>query len=165
MLAGCGGDDTVGATPTHLSAATPAAMTQTCDALAEKLAYPGTSFTTVTTAAAGALTVAGKPIAEHCVIEGRMNERVSPVDGMNHCSGGPAADQFDLLTPLVAWVEQGQAPAAIVATARDATSAAPNADVPASWGAGRTRPLCPYPQVARYNGSGDLDSAANFSCR
>ncbi|WP_186128081.1 tannase/feruloyl esterase family alpha/beta hydrolase [Burkholderia gladioli] len=91
--------------------------------------------------------------------------RFYPVPGMNHCSGGPAADQFDMLTPLVAWVEQGQAPAAIVAAARDATNAVPNADVPASWGVGRTRPLCPYPQVARYNGSGDLSSAANFSCR
>ena len=61
--------------------------------------------------------------------------RFYPVPGMNHCSGGPAADQFDLLTPLVAWVEQGQAPGA-VAAARDATNAVPNADVPASWGAG-----------------------------
>jgi feruloyl esterase len=91
--------------------------------------------------------------------------RFYPVPGMNHCSGGPAADQFDMLTPLVAWVEQGQAPAAIVAAARDTTNAVPNADVPASWGAGRTRPLCPYPQVARYNGSGDVNSAASFSCR
>ena len=71
MLAGCGGDDSVNSAPTHLSAATPAAMAQTCDALAAKLAYANTSFTSVTTAAAGALTVAGKPIAEHCVIEGR----------------------------------------------------------------------------------------------
>lgn len=65
----------------------------------------------------------------------------------------------------MAWVEQGQAPGAVVATARDATNAVPNADVPASWGAGRTRPLCAYPQVARYNGSGDVNSAASFSCR
>ncbi|HDR9126574.1 tannase/feruloyl esterase family alpha/beta hydrolase [Burkholderia vietnamiensis] len=91
--------------------------------------------------------------------------RFYPVPGMNHCSGGPAADQFDMLTPLVAWVEQGQAPAAIVATARDASNVLPNAEVPTSWGAGRTRPLCPYPQVARYNGSGDVNSAASFSCR
>ena len=80
MLAGCGGDDSVSSTPTHLSAATPAAMAQTCDALAAKLAYANTSFTSVATAAAGALTVAGKPIAEHCVIEGKMNQRVSTVD-------------------------------------------------------------------------------------
>jgi hypothetical protein len=40
-----------------------------------------------------------------------------------------------------------------------------NAEVPATWAANRTRPLCPYPLVARYNGSGDLESAANFSCK
>ncbi|EJO54253.1 tannase/feruloyl esterase family alpha/beta hydrolase [Burkholderia multivorans] len=91
--------------------------------------------------------------------------RFYPVPAMNHCSGGPATDQFDMLTPLVAWVEQGQAPGAIVAAARDAANPVPNAEVPASWGTGRSRPLCPYPQVARYNGSGDLNSAASFSCR
>ncbi|KGW21133.1 tannase and feruloyl esterase family protein [Burkholderia pseudomallei MSHR2451] len=86
------------------------------------------------------------------------------VAGMNHCSGGPAADQFDMLTPLVAWVEAGKAPDAIVATARDASNAAPNPEVPASWGAARTRPLCPYPRVARYDG-GDVNAAASFNCR
>jgi feruloyl esterase len=87
------------------------------------------------------------------------------VPGMNHCSGGPTADQFDMLTPLVAWVEQGRAPDSVVAAARDATNAIPNAEVPASWGTGRTRPLCPYPKVARYNGSGDVNAAGSFSCR
>jgi feruloyl esterase len=87
LLAGCGGDDSVNAAPAHLSAATPAAMTQTCDALAAKLSYANTSFTSVTTAAAGALAVAGKPIAEHCVIEGKMNERVSAVDGKTYAIG------------------------------------------------------------------------------
>ena len=85
---------------------------------------------------------------------------------MNHCSRGPATDQFDLLTPLVDWVEQGRAPQAVVASARGAGNAGGvNADVPAGWSATRTRPLCPYPQVARYNGSGSLDDAASFSCR
>jgi feruloyl esterase len=92
--------------------------------------------------------------------------RVFRVPGMNHCSGGPATDQFDVLTPLVQWVEQGQAPARIVASARGAGNAGgANADLPAAWSATRTRPLCPYPQVARYNGSGDIESADNFSCR
>ncbi|WP_186150037.1 tannase/feruloyl esterase family alpha/beta hydrolase, partial [Burkholderia gladioli] len=86
-LAGCGGDGTTNAAPSHLSAATPAAMTQSCDALAAKLAYANTAFTSVTTASAGALTVAGKPIAEHCVIEGKMNERVSAVDGKTYAIG------------------------------------------------------------------------------
>jgi len=88
------------------------------------------------------------------------------VPGMNHCSGGPATDQFDMLTPLVNWVEKGQAPDAVVASARGAGNAGGvNADVPASWSPGRTRPLCPYPQVARYKGTGDVESAASFSCQ
>jgi hypothetical protein len=88
------------------------------------------------------------------------------VPGMAHCAGGPATDQFDMLTPLVAWVEQGQVPEAVVATARGAGNAvAVNADLPAGWSASRTRPLCPYPQVARYNGSGDVEAAASFSCK
>ena len=88
------------------------------------------------------------------------------VPGMLHCSGGPATDQFDMLTPLVNWVENGQAAQAVVATARGAGNAGGvNADVPADWAADRTRPLCPYPKVARYNGNGSLDKAENFSCR
>jgi poly(3-hydroxybutyrate) depolymerase len=88
------------------------------------------------------------------------------VPGMNHCSGGPTVDQFDMLTALVAWVEQGQAPDAVIATARGAGNpGGVNAEVPVSWAADRTRPLCPYPKVARYAGSGSLDLAANFSCQ
>ncbi|WP_213306518.1 tannase/feruloyl esterase family alpha/beta hydrolase [Paraburkholderia sacchari] len=89
--------------------------------------------------------------------------RFYTVAGMNHCSGGPAADQFDMLTPLVAWVEHGQAPDRVIATARDASSALPNSEVPADWGAGRTRPLCPHPKVARYT-NGDVNSASSFTC-
>ena len=92
--------------------------------------------------------------------------RLYRVPGMNHCSGGPAADQFDMLTPLVAWVEQGQAPASVLASVRGPGNAGGvNADVPAAWSATRTRPLCAYPKVARYNGSGDIESAASFSCQ
>lgn len=88
------------------------------------------------------------------------------VPGMGHCSGGPATDQFDLLTPLVAWVEQGVAPAEVVATARGVGNAGgANSDVPATWAANRTRPLCPYPKVARYKGSGSLEVAASFVCQ
>jgi Tannase and feruloyl esterase len=88
------------------------------------------------------------------------------VPGMGHCSGGPAADQFDLLTPLVKWVEAGTVPQTVVATARGSGNAGgANADVPAGWATNRTRPLCPYPKVARYNGSGTLEDAANFSCQ
>ena len=88
------------------------------------------------------------------------------VPGMNHCSGGPATDQFDMLTPLVNWVEKGQAPDSVTASARGAGNAGGvNADVPAGWAANRTRPLCAYPKVARYKGSGSIEDAANFSCQ
>jgi feruloyl esterase len=88
------------------------------------------------------------------------------VPGMNHCSGGPATDQFDMLTPLVAWVEKGQAPDTVTAAARGSGNAGGvNADLPANWSASRTRPLCAYPKVARYKGSGSVDDAANFSCQ
>ncbi len=87
------------------------------------------------------------------------------VPGMNHCSGGPAADQFDMLTPLVNWVERGQAPDSVTASVRGAGNAGGvNADVPANWSASRTRPLCPYPKAAKYKGSGNIEDAASFSC-
>ncbi|MGF6272631.1 alpha-beta hydrolase superfamily lysophospholipase [Massilia sp. UYP11] len=92
--------------------------------------------------------------------------RYFPVPGMNHCAGGPATDQFDMLTPLVNWVEHGQAPDSVTASARGAGNAAGvNADLPPTWSATRTRPLCPFPQVARYKGSGNVEDAASFACR
>ncbi len=92
--------------------------------------------------------------------------RYFPVPGMNHCSGGPGADQFDLLGPLVRWVEEGVAPQAIVATARGAGNpGGVNAELPAGWSANRQRPLCAYPKVATYIGGGPLESAASFACR
>jgi hypothetical protein len=92
--------------------------------------------------------------------------RYFPVPGMAHCSAGPAADQFDALTPLVNWVEDGQAPARITATARGAGNAGgANAELPKDWSAARTRPLCPYPQVATYSGQGSLEDANTFVCR
>jgi feruloyl esterase len=87
------------------------------------------------------------------------------VPGMNHCSGGPATDQFDMLTSLVNWVEKAQAPDQVVAKARGAGANVVNAELPATWGAARARPLCAYPKVARYNGSGDIESASSFSCQ
>jgi poly(3-hydroxybutyrate) depolymerase len=91
--------------------------------------------------------------------------RLYNVPGMNHCSGGPATDQADFITPLVAWVEGGQAPGAIVATARGpGNPGGANAEVPANWAANRTRPLCAYPGVARYQGSGDVERAENWVC-
>ncbi|EHR71527.1 Tannase and feruloyl esterase [Burkholderiales bacterium JOSHI_001] len=91
--------------------------------------------------------------------------RLYPVPGMGHCAGGPATDQADFLSPLVAWVERGQAPGALTATARGPGNAGGvNAEVPATWAADRSRPLCPYPAVARYSGSGDVERASSWRC-
>lgn len=92
--------------------------------------------------------------------------RLYRVPGMGHCSGGPATDQADYLTPLVQWVEQGRAPGAIVASARGAGNpGGVNAEVPATWSPTRTRPLCPFPSVAVYTGRGDVEAAASWACR
>lgn len=88
------------------------------------------------------------------------------VPGMDHCRAGPSTDQFDALGPLVKWVEQGIAPDQIIATARGPGNAGEvNPDVPASWAPNRSRPLCAYPQVATYKGSGSLEEASSFACR
>ncbi|MEN9629862.1 MAG: hypothetical protein RJA10_3090, partial [Pseudomonadota bacterium] len=91
--------------------------------------------------------------------------RYFPVPGMAHCTGGPSTDQFDALTPLVRWVEQGVAPDGLPAQARGAGNAGgANPELPAGWAAARSRTLCPWPLVSRYKGSGSLDDAANFTC-
>jgi Tannase and feruloyl esterase len=88
------------------------------------------------------------------------------VPGMAHCSGGPATDQFDALSPLVAWVEQGTAPDSITASVRGAGNAGgANPELPKDWSATRSRPLCAYPKVARYKGTGSVEDAASFSCQ
>jgi hypothetical protein len=87
------------------------------------------------------------------------------VPGMSHCAGGPSTDQFDMLTPLVAWVERGEPPEQVTANARGAGNpAGENTDLPAGWSPLRSRPLCPYPKVARYNGQGSIEVASSFSC-
>ena len=86
------------------------------------------------------------------------------VPGMGHGGSGPSTDQFDGLAALVAWVENGVAPDRIEATARGpGNPAGVNGDVPGTWSADRTRPLCPYPLVARYTG-GDVERASSFTC-
>jgi feruloyl esterase len=66
----------------------------------------------------------------------------------------------------VNWVELGQAPVAVIACARGfGNTGGVNTEVPATWSASRTRPLCPYPKVARYKGAGDLESASSFACQ
>jgi feruloyl esterase len=86
--------------------------------------------------------------------------RLFIVPGMGHSEGGPTCDQYDLVDTLVKWVENGIEPEAITATARGAT----NSEVPATWNPQRTRPLCAYPAVPVYNGSGDVENASNWSC-
>ena len=82
--------------------------------------------------------------------------RMFPVPGMNHCSGGPATDSFDMLPQVVNWVEKGVAPESVVASATN----------PGYFGvASRTRPLCAYPKHTHYNGTGDINDAANFTCQ
>jgi feruloyl esterase len=89
-----------------------------------------------------------------------------PVPGMNHCSGGPSTDQFDLLTSLVKWVEDGEKPLQAKAVARTKGNAGgENKDLASNWEANRTRPLCPYPKVAIYNGKGAKEDSSSFSCR
>jgi feruloyl esterase len=79
--------------------------------------------------------------------------RLFMVPGMAHCGGGEGPNTFDKVGPLEKWVEQGKAPERLEA------SHSTNGQVD------RTRPLCPYPQVARYKGTGSIDEAANFVCR
>lgn len=92
--------------------------------------------------------------------------RLYMMPGVFHCAGGPGPDQaggagrdapvvnpqHDMLSTLEAWVERGQAPGPIIASKLGES------------GVTRTRPLCPYPQVARYDGKGDPDRAASFRC-
>ncbi len=92
--------------------------------------------------------------------------RYFPVPGMNHCQGGPATDQFDMLSPLVNWVERGIAPQAITASARGAGNAGGvNDELPKDWAANRSRPLCAFPAEATYKGFGDKEVASNFECK
>jgi hypothetical protein len=88
------------------------------------------------------------------------------VPGMTHCNGGVATDQFDMLTPLVNWVEKGVAPESVLASVRGVGNAGgANPDIPANWSQTRTRPLCAYPTVARYTGSGNVEQASSFVCK
>jgi pimeloyl-ACP methyl ester carboxylesterase len=87
------------------------------------------------------------------------------IPGMSHCGAGPSTDQFDPVSAIVAWVEQGKAPDTILATARGpGDPGGANTEVPTDWAPNRTRPLCPYPKMAIYNGNGSVEDAASFTC-
>ncbi|HEV8415804.1 MAG TPA: tannase/feruloyl esterase family alpha/beta hydrolase [Bryobacteraceae bacterium] len=81
------------------------------------------------------------------------NYRLFMIPGMAHCGGGDATANFDMLAALEQWVDTGKAPDRIEA------SRVRNGQTD------RTRPLCPYPQVASYKGSGSTDDTANFVCK
>ena len=81
-----------------------------------------------------------------------------PVPGMTHCAGGPATDDLSFFDTLVEWVEAGVEPHAVTAAVRPN-----NEDIPPEWSKERTRPLCPWPQVARYR-DGDIEKAESFAC-
>ncbi len=78
--------------------------------------------------------------------------RFFPVPGMFHCGGGPGCGDVDWLTAVVNWVEKGVAPEMLIGGHVEGGKTT------------RTRPICMYPTVARYKGSGSIDEAANFGC-
>ncbi len=78
--------------------------------------------------------------------------RLFMVPGMAHCGGGIGPDRYDAMTAVINWVEKGTAPSSMAASRVVSDQVV------------RTRPLCPYPQVARYSGQGSIDDAANFRC-
>ncbi len=79
--------------------------------------------------------------------------RLYMVPGMIECNGGPGTDTFDMLGVMRRWVESGRAPNDVAASRVEYGKAV------------RTRPLCPYPQVATYKGKGSTDAASNFVCK
>ncbi|HXD73689.1 MAG TPA: tannase/feruloyl esterase family alpha/beta hydrolase [Vicinamibacterales bacterium] len=81
-----------------------------------------------------------------------VSVRLFLAPGMGHCGGGEGPSVFDKVTPLEQWVERGRAPEVMIASHVTAGKV------------DRTRPLCPYPQVAKYKGTGSIDEAANFVC-
>ena len=94
-------------------------------------------------------------VAEAMGGTGKVNDsyRLFMVPGMAHCGGGEGTSSFDMLGAVEQWVEAKKAPDQIPASrVRDGK-------------VDRTRPLCPYPQVAKYKGSGSIDEAANFACK
>jgi feruloyl esterase len=85
--------------------------------------------------------------------EAANNVRLFLAPGMGHCGGGEGPNVFDKVGALERWVENGIAPDSVIAShSTDGT-------------VDRTRPLCPYPQVARYKSAGSIDDAASFVCQ
>jgi feruloyl esterase len=85
--------------------------------------------------------------------ETQRGVRLYMVPGMIECNGGPGTDTFDMLAVMRRWVEQGEAPNEVIASRVEHGTVV------------RTRPLCPYPHVATYRGTGSTDDARSFVCR
>ena len=83
--------------------------------------------------------------------------RLFMVPGMAHCAGGPGATHFDPLSAVVDWVEHGVAPDKIIASKLPSSETGDSANF--------QRPLCPYPRVAQYQGTGNTNDASSFVCR
>jgi feruloyl esterase len=79
--------------------------------------------------------------------------RLFLLPGMQHCVGGDGPNGFDAVTALDQWVDKGKAPDQIIAAHVNRGKV------------DRTRPLCPYPQVAKYKGTGSTEDATNFACQ
>lgn len=73
--------------------------------------------------------------------------------GVLHCQGGPGPDCVDWLDAIEAWVERGKAPDRMLASRLSSDGSVE-----------KTRPLCPYPEVAIYNGSGNTNEVESFRC-
>jgi feruloyl esterase len=80
--------------------------------------------------------------------------RLFMMPGVNHCGGGPGTSTIDPFSPVVDWVENGNAPASLLGTAPATGNPFP----------GRTRSLCPYPAYAKYKGTGSIELAESFEC-
>ena len=83
--------------------------------------------------------------------------RMFMAPGMDHCAGGAGPSHFNMTTALTDWVERGKAPEMILAAHLPDEPTGPH-------GPDRTRPLCAYPRVAKYKGTGSTDEAASFAC-
>lgn len=101
--------------------------------------------------------VSANPKTATAVGRGQLDEtreffRLFMIPGMTHCSGGPGLNEVEALKPLEQWVESGVVPESLTARRVDHGTIT------------MTRPVCAYPEVARYDGKGDASSAASFTC-
>jgi fermentation-respiration switch protein FrsA (DUF1100 family) len=112
---------------------------------------------------------AGNTLAYYQAVRDRIGTAAQQVrlfmaPGMMHCFGGSGPSSFDMVSELDRWVESGIAPERVIATQYDRLRLS-MLDAGSEAKVIRTRPLCPWPKTAHYNGTGSTDDAANFACR